>query len=177
MNAPADLVEQIMDYRRHFDSIYVAGIPNLLNDDGAFLSFLTVLTGTEALAGLFAPGKGNGERFKEFVARYYPAALRGQAEKLWELRNAIVHAFHPGPYVLTHHASWAHLELQNGMVVLNAQDFYAALLGASHAYFAELLVSPDLQASFVKRISDSSGGAPQAWVAYAGRGVPNMSSN
>jgi len=176
MTASVSIADQIADYRRHFDSIYVAGIPNLLNDDGAFLSFLNVLTGTEALAGLLAPTKSPGERFREFVGRYYPAELRAQAERLWDLRNAMVHSFHPGPFALTHHASWAHLQVQDDKVVLNAQDFYAALLNASHGYFAELSASPALQACFLKRISDANGGAPQVLVAQATPGGPHRAA-
>jgi hypothetical protein len=161
----ADRAGKIAEYRRYFDSIYIAGIPRLLNDDGAFLSFITVVTGTEALAGLYAPAKQNGDRFREFVARYYPAELRAYAEKLWELRNAVVHCFHPGPFALTHHASWAHLQSQDGTIVLNAEDFYAALLIASKAYFSELERSEELQVAFLKRTSSASGGALQVLAA------------
>jgi hypothetical protein len=159
MNASDETASQIAEYRTHFDSIYGGGVPRLLNDDGAFLSFISVVTGTDALAGLFAPDKPNGERFREFVSRYYPAELRVHAEQLWALRNALVHCFHPGPFTLTHHASWAHLKRQDGVLVLNAEDFYAALLSASRSYFSELETSAALQASFLKRVSSATGGA------------------
>ena len=38
-------------------------VPNLLNDDGAFLSFLAVLTATEALAGLPQGGSARASGF------------------------------------------------------------------------------------------------------------------
>ena len=38
MDASVDTSAQIAEYRRYFDSIYLAGIPRLLNDDDAFLS-------------------------------------------------------------------------------------------------------------------------------------------
>lgn len=165
--------EAITDYRVHFDSIYVAGIPRLLNDDGAFLSFLAVIAATEALAGLYAPAAGTGDRFREFVARYYPDNLRGHAQQLWKFRNAIVHCFHPGPFALTHHASRVHLTTTGpGIVTLNAEDFYSALLSASRAYFEDLALSPEMQASFSKRISDTDGGAPQAWTVVHERVKP-----
>ena len=176
MDTPADAVSQIAEYRRYFDSIYIAGIPRLLNDDGAFLSFITVVTGTEALAGLCAPSKQNGERFREFVARYYPAEYLPFVEKLWELRNSVVHCFHPGPFALTHHASWAHLKPQGDAIVLNAEDFYAALLMASKQYFAALEASPELQASFLKRVASSSGGAMQVLSAVAPSSLPRNTS-
>jgi len=154
----------VSDFRAHFDSMYVAGIPRLLNDDGAFLSFLAVLTGTEALAGLYAPSQGTGERFRAFVGRFYPPGLRQDSEKMWRFRNAMVHSFNPGPYALTHRSSRAHLTAPNGLTVLNAEDFYAALLFAAHAYFAELSVSAELQANFKKRTENPDGGAIQTWV-------------
>jgi hypothetical protein len=172
MDTSTHTATQIAEYRRYFDSIYIAGIPRLLNDDGAFLSFITVVTGTEALAGLYAPSKKNGERFQEFVARYYPAEYRPFIENLWELRNAVVHCFHPGPFALTHHASWAHLKPQGETFVLNAEDFYAALLIASKQYFSALEVTPELQASFLKRVASSSGGAMQVFSGVATSSLP-----
>jgi hypothetical protein len=157
-------VADIAEYRAHFDSIYVAGIPRLLNDDGAFLSFLAVLSATEALAGLYAPSHGTGERFREFVARYYPAGLKEDSIRLWQFRNAMVHSFNPGPYGLTHHTSRVHLTAGHGPTMLNAEDFYAALLTASRSYFLELDKSPELQRCFAKRIGDADGGAMQVWV-------------
>jgi hypothetical protein len=85
------VLEEIEGYRQHFDAIYVGGIPHLLNDDGAFLAFLAVLTATDALAGLLAPTKPTGERFRSFIATYYPEDHRPHADQLWEFRNAMVH--------------------------------------------------------------------------------------
>ena len=162
--ATQDTATQIETYRQHFDSMYVGGIPCLLNDNGAFLSFLAVLAGTEALAGLYQPDARTGDRFRAFVSSYFPKALAAHATDLWALRNGMVHSFNPGPFVLTHHQSRLHLQAPQGPTFLNAEDFYAALIAAAHSYFAELAVSPDLQASFVKRLSAKDGGAPQVGV-------------
>ena len=159
MNVDAS-AEQIVDYRRCFDEIFVAGTPKLFNNEGAFLSFIIVLVGTDALAGLYEPSRTPGLRFKEFVARFYPANLAPMAERLWQLRNALVHSFNPGPFGLTHHNSRHHLTTVNGVTVLNAEDFYAALLHAAHGYFAALVVDPELVANFMKRTSEPGGGAP-----------------
>lgn len=172
MEDPSDTASQIAEYRRYFDSIYIAGIPRLLNDDGAFLSFITVVTGTEALAGLWAPSKQNGERFRGFVAGFYPSEYEPFVETLWELRNAVVHCFHPGPFALTHHASWAHLKKQGDAIVLNAEDFYAALLAASRRYFEALEGSLELQQSFLRRVASSNGGAMQVLSAVATSSLP-----
>jgi len=158
--ATQSIEELIAEVRSEFDRVYLGGIPGLLTDDGAFLSFVAVITGTEALAGYFAPRLSNGERFRQFVAQYYPVNLRDQAAKLWQLRNAIVHAFHPGPFALTHHNSRFHLTTTPaGQPVLNAEDFYAALVVAASSYFTALTTEQDLRAKFLERMSDPSGGA------------------
>jgi len=148
--------------------MYVGGIPNLLNDDGAFLAFLAVLTGTEALAGLFAPASPTGERFRSFIATYYPEEYRPYADRLWEFRNAMIHSFNPGPFGLTHHNSRHHLKSPLGIAMLNAEDFYAALLAAAHTYFEAVAVNADLQANFQNRVGARDGGAPQTWVVQEG---------
>jgi hypothetical protein len=152
-------VEELIEgVRSEFDRVYLGGIPSLLTDDGAFLSFVAVLTGTEALAGFFAPTLSNGERFRRFVTRFYPTNLRERAEELWQLRNAIVHAFHPGPFGLTHHMSRLHLAAPHGQTILNAEDFYAALVEASRAYFTTLVTDSTLLEAFVARLQDPNGG-------------------
>lgn len=150
----------------------MGGIPNLLNDDSAFLSFLAVLTTTGALAGLYAPRLGSGERFREFVTRYFPVGLSQDAQRLWQFRNAMTHSFNPGPYGLTHHNSRSHLTVSHGMTMPNAEDFYAALLTATQGYFATLVSDPELQARCLERIRDAGGGAPQVWVVREDR-APN----
>lgn len=152
--------ELIDEVRSEFDRVYIGGVPGLLTDDGAFLSFVAVLTGTEALAGFFAPTLSNGDRFRSFVSRFYPANLRDRADDLWRLRNAIVHAFHPGPFALTHHSSRLHLTAPHGQTILNAENFYAALVEASGAYFSALTDEFDLRQAFVTRLSDPNGGMP-----------------
>ena len=162
MATQAQTVGELIDeVRSEFDRVYLGGIPGLLTDDGAFLSFVAVLTGTEALAGFFAPSLSNGERFRRFVSKFYPVSLRDQADDLWRLRNAIVHAFHPGPFALCHHMSRLHLTAAHGQTILNAEDFYAALVEASRAYFTALVSDQELLKAFVTRLNDPGGGMPQ----------------
>jgi hypothetical protein len=158
---PPDIPAHIDSYRQHFDSMYVGGIPNLLNDSGAFLSFLAVLAGTEALAGLYQPSLGTGARFRNFVAKYFPPEYSAHVNDLWSLRNGIVHSFNPGPFALTHHNSRLHLQSPHGQLLLNAEDLYAALILASRAYFAALSADAAMQANFMQRVSARDGGAPQ----------------
>ncbi len=45
------LEEQIEDIHRNFSRIYLGGIPAIITDESAFLSFIYVLAAAEALAG------------------------------------------------------------------------------------------------------------------------------
>ena len=60
----------------------------------------------------------------------------------------MVHAFNPGPFALVCHRSRLHLTPQNGLTILNAEDFYAALIFASHQYFDALTNDEELQLLF-----------------------------
>lgn len=147
-----------------FNRIYLGGIPQLIRDETAFLSFVCMLAGIEALAGYHTPdasGPGaNGERFRSFIGTYFPEAYYPQASKLWEFRNGMIHGFSPRNFVLTHHNPSLHLKQTNdGAVILNAEDFYAAFLHAAQKYFTEISSSPRLQTNFSRRIESPVGGA------------------
>jgi len=142
----------------NFSGVFIGGIPSLLNDDGAFLSFICSLTAIEALGGYLRPRGSNGERFREFVKGYFPEPYPAQADNLWKLRNAAVHGFSPGPYRLTHHNSYLHLTMDGGLTILNAEDFYAALVTASKRYFDAVAGDADLQALFEERANDPTTG-------------------
>jgi hypothetical protein len=142
----------------NFGRIYLGGIPSLLNNDGAFLSFICALTAIEALGGFLSPKLKNGPRFKTFVQRYFPDPYPAQADVLWRFRNAVVHGFSPGPYKLTHHNSHLHLTQDGGVTVLNAEDFYATLVSAAKRYFDDVDKGTALQAAFVERANDPDTG-------------------
>ncbi|MFH1737869.1 MAG: hypothetical protein ABIH23_02590 [bacterium] len=142
----------------NFGRIYLGGIPSLLNDDGAFLSFICTLTAIETLGGFLSPTLGNGPRVKTFVQRYFPDPYPSQADVLWRLRNTAVHGFSPGPYKLIHHNSHLHLTQDGGLTVLNAEDFYATLVSASKRYFDDVAKDSALQKAFIERINDPETG-------------------
>jgi hypothetical protein len=100
-----DLIAHV---RAEYSRIYLGGIPSLLTNDGAFLSFICTLTAIEGLGGFARPKEKNGPRFTGFVKDYFPDPYRTHADNLWKLRNAMVHGFSPGPYALTHHHSETH---------------------------------------------------------------------
>jgi hypothetical protein len=147
-----------VEFRMHFDQYYLGIIPRLLNEEGLFLSFVSMLTAVETLAGTYAPHMKSGKRFKAFVSEFFPDIYHPVVDQLWEFRNHMIHSFNPVPFLLLCHQSRMHLCLASDVYMLNAEDFYADLLGASRLYFKALYSSPELQARFAKRVSDSDGG-------------------
>lgn len=150
-----DLIDHV---QANFSRIYLGGIPCILNDDGAFLSFICSLTAIEALAGFLSPQADNGPRFKDFVRNYFPDPYPVHADELWKLRNAAVHGFSPGLYKLTHHNSHIHFTKDDDRTVLNAEDFYATLVTAASQYFNDLRSDTTLQAQFLERVNDPDTG-------------------
>ncbi len=160
-----ELEKAIEGAHAQFARIYLGGIPRLLNDDGAFLSFICVCSGVEALAGYRHPDvKENGTRFKEFLREYFAAPYGSMSEQLWAFRNSMVHAFSPGQhFALVHHQSQNHFRTHRDkseakLTVLNAEDFYAAFLVGAQTYFQGLRSSSELQELFRKRVQDAGGG-------------------
>jgi hypothetical protein len=51
-----------------------------------------------------------------------------------------------------------HLTAPHGQTILNAEDFYAALVEASRAYFTALATESELREAFVGRLRDPNGG-------------------
>jgi hypothetical protein len=148
----ADVIHRVST---QFRDTYHKGIALLHNDTGAFLSFSCCLMALEALGAFIKPNGSNSERLKTFVQSYLPEPLRSQADKLWEFRNAMVHAFSPGPYVLTHFHRNLHLTTHSdGRTVLNAEDFYDALVKASERYFEALASDGQLQLAFLQRVGN-----------------------
>lgn len=158
-NPIASLKEQIEATQGHFSRIFLGGIPQLLNDDGAYLSFVCVFAGVEALAGFRYPDKENGERFREFIRGYFETQYHPFLNELWDLRNSLVHSFSPAHFVLCHHQSHRHFaDNPPYLKVLNAEDLYAALVAASGRYFQDLREDSSLQALFERRAKSSKGG-------------------
>lgn len=117
-----------------FSTIYLGGIPPIITDDSAFLSFLCVLAATEALAGYRHPDENDSAtRFNQFVLTYFPPEYKAYADgTLWTFRCRMLHAFSPVGFSLAHHRSDLHLAIgSNRQPVLNAEDFYGATTGLS----------------------------------------------
>lgn len=155
---------RIVEVVSWFNRIYLGGVPQLIREETAFLSFVCMLAGTEALSGYLDPdssGSGaNGARFRQFVQEHFPEPYRALASHLWDFRNGMAHGFSPRQFALTHHNSGAHLQrASDTAIVLNAEDFYAAFLAAARSYFNALHSSEELQARFLRRLESRSGGS------------------
>lgn len=150
--------------RNWFNRIYLGGIPLLMGNATAFLSFICTLTAVEALAGYRYPESGEtakpGERFQRFVQGYFPEEYGHLAADLWHFRNGMIHGFSPRRFALVEHQSQLHLrKTGEGATVLNAEDFYAALLQSSKRHFTELETSVELESNFLARLSSGQGGS------------------
>jgi len=169
---PTDAIDQVEDTITHFSRIYLGGIPQLITDETAFLSFILVLTATEALAG-FRYNRtisGSGSRFNAFIGAYFPpeyhpfaVAPESGRSRLWLFRCRLVHGFSPAGFSLTHHHSGHHLGAYAESPtnpILNAEDFYGALLVAAQKYFREVRADPELQTLLIGRRNDREHGGP-----------------
>lgn len=157
---------RIDEAQRCFNQIYIDGIPLIIRDNSAFLSFVCILTGIEALSG-YRFDKGNLERrFKSFVEHYFPDGYKPFVADLWEFRKKMVHAFSPAAFALTHNNPSLHFsKTSDGRLIMNAEDFYEAFRSAATKYFSELADDPALQQSMVKRLDDLYNGGSIAVVA------------
>ena len=158
----SELSDVAAEFRRHFDQYYLGVIPRLLNEDGKFLAFVAMLTAIESLAGVYLPAESAGDRFRAFVATYFPKTYEPHTEKLWQFRNRMIHAFNPTPFLILCGQSRMHLCAASGVPMLNAEDFYADVVGAARSYFTALYADQNLQLRFARRISADDGGRPQA---------------
>lgn len=157
-----ELSEAAAEYRRHFDQYFLGVIPRLLNEDGMFLSFMSVLIAVDSLAGAYLPDKGTGERFRAFFTDFFPASYGAHIDDLWKFRNHMIHSMNPQPFMIVCRNSRMHLCEASGVRMLNAEDFYADLVMASRAYFSALYAGPELQNRFARRIEAGDGGRPRS---------------
>ena len=160
MTDTQELSDVAAEFRRHFDQYYLGVIPRLLNDEGLFLAFLSMLAAVESLAGTYMPDQGTGERFRAFVSAFFPKAYEPHVEQLWKFRNRMIHSFNPSPFTILCHNSRMHLCEASGIRMLNAEDFYADVVTASRAYFSVLYSDLELQKRFGKRVTSDDGGRP-----------------
>lgn len=81
-------------------------------------------------------------------------------------KTQMVHSFNPSPFLITCHNSRLHLQDAEGIIMLNAEDFYADVVIASRGYFSALYENPiggnRLQENFGVRVSQNDGGRPKS---------------
>jgi hypothetical protein len=124
--------QQITNVVAWFERIYLGGVPQLIRDETAFLSFVCMLAGIEALGGYRDPDASgptaNRQRFQAFVTDYFPIPYRPHASNLWDFRNGMVHGFSPRQFALTHHNSSIHFRLTaDGAIILDRNRVNVAI--------------------------------------------------
>ena len=142
-----------------FNEIYLDGIPIIIRDKTAFLSFMCILTGIEALSGYCYDESEVRKRFKDFICNYFPENYKSLVENLWTFRNKMVHAFSPASFVLVHNMQNKHFKKHSdGRLILNAENFFQAFSSAAKQYFNDVLRDPSLQVTMLKRLDDLHNG-------------------
>jgi hypothetical protein len=151
---------EISNFAENFRAIYFRGIPRLLNDDGAYLSFGCSFSGTEALAGYRYPRENaNGVKFKDFLVEYFDPPYRPLAAQFWDLRNSVVHGFSPKHFALCHGQPAAHFTDHPPFVkVLNADSFFRDFQVAAERYLHALTTDATIQSLFEERLLSAKGG-------------------
>ena len=142
-----------------FREIYLEGIPLIIQDKSAFLSFVCILTGIEALSG-YCYGKGKVRtRFCRFISSYFPPNYESIVEDLWVFRHKMVHAFSPSCFALTHFEPDTHFnKTSDGRVILNAENIFEDFRLAAEKYFNEVLSDHSRQQTMLQRLDDLQDG-------------------
>lgn len=116
-----NVLKSIKHVAGNFSRIYLGGIPSLLNNDGAYLSFICSLSAIEALGGFLNSSLGNGKRFREFVERYFPDPYRSQAGCSLEAKKRRCPCIPNGTVQSNTHSGHLHLtQDRDGLTLLNA---------------------------------------------------------
>jgi hypothetical protein len=151
---------EIANFSANFRGLFLRGIPCLLNDDGAYLAFGCIFSGTEALAGYRYPYlRENGVKFKNFLVDYFVARYHPLASELWDLRNSLIHSFSPKHFALCHGQPKTHLTDRPPYTkVLNAESFFFDFSVSAEKYLSSLATDAQVQADFQRHLSSAKGG-------------------
>jgi hypothetical protein len=157
-----DMDPMIQSALKRFDEIYLAGIPILLRtNETAFLSFLCVVSATDALAAYRYTSTDVGQRFRNFVTDYFPPEYASHAVNLYLFRCRMRHSFSPAHFSVLHASPGSHLKPSGiGDIYLSDKTFFAHMEIAAKRYFAELSGNAALQSDMLARLQNlSRGGA------------------
>ncbi|HCK83748.1 MAG TPA: hypothetical protein DHW63_04300 [Hyphomonadaceae bacterium] len=148
----------IQSARDWFRDIYLRGIPFLLRqNDTAFLSFLCVVSATDALSGYRYEGEAN--RMPDFVRTYFPDKYKEHAENLYLFRCRMLHNFSPAHFSVVHAMPELHLQHSSvGDTVLDDGTFFSDMSIAAEKYFEEMEASAELQAIMLCRLQNAQRG-------------------
>src|SRR5882762_5701818 len=100
---------QIDSAIQNFDRIILSGVPHLLRqNETAFLSFMCCVAAVDALAAYRFRTNNVGDRFKDFIADYFPPIYGPHAANLYLLRCRLLHNFSPAYFTLVRAQPAAH---------------------------------------------------------------------
>jgi hypothetical protein len=159
MNAPTPN-DEINNFIAQYRKIFISGIPELLNDKGAYLAFICIFSGIEALAGYCYPEENrNGKKFEGWFKTYFDGKYHPFTKELWELRNSLIHGFSPKHFALCHKQPTLHFSDKPPFIkVLNADSMYEDFKVAAEKYLNLLMSEAYLQESFQQHLSNSTTG-------------------
>ncbi len=156
------MTKQIQGAIQAFRRIILEGVPLLLQqNETAFLSFMCSLAAIDALAAYRYTTASVGNRFRDFITEYFPAAYAPHAENLYRLRCRVLHNFSPAYFTLTHGNPGAHLQPSPiGDTMLSDVVFFQDLANAATNFFHEVEVNDDRQDAMNARLLNiDQGGA------------------
>jgi hypothetical protein len=171
----ASLAKTIKDVEEQYRRVFLSQLEKLLNNDGAYLSFVGGMAAIDALACFYggAERKGsyfrNEEMFRKFVADFFPPPY-GQGLNLWDLRNSLLHRFvvHKD-FILNFDDPTIHTKRHGANIVgLEAKKFWTDLTAAADGYFTRLRAEPDLQSNFQKVCQEFGVFAPEVKILSSG---------
>lgn len=145
-----------------FRQIYLVGLPLMLQrNETAFLAFLCMVAGIDALSGYRFDIPKDQERFIAFVEAYFPADYKPHAEKLYLFRCRMLHNSSPAYFTVAHAAPAMHLGPSSlGDPVLDDGTFFSHFKQAAEVFFAELDFDSQLQQGMLARLNNiDRGGA------------------
>jgi hypothetical protein len=145
-----------------FRRIYLEGLPIMLQrNETAFLAFLCMVAGIDALSGYRFDIAKDQDRFVAFIRSYFPPEYTHHAAKLYLFRCRMLHNSSPAFFTVVHAAPAVHLGASAlGDPVLDDGTFFAHFKQAAEKLFAELESNAALQQGMLARLSNvNRGGA------------------
>jgi len=140
---------------RSFNEIIIGGIPLLLKqNDTAFLSFVCAVAAIDALSAYRYSTDKVGDRFRQFIAEYFPSSYASHVDNLYLFRCRMLHNFSPAYFSVNHGTPECHLKASSRDYYLNDEVFFADLKEAAIKFFDEVRSDTGRQDEMNARLAD-----------------------